>query len=94
MPRAHIDIPNFVIVYATCGANHFGFIHKGGELLMILPPAFDSFRYGIQSFEAINVPRTFTWCMRSYLEQEQYYQENHSHSSVNDGSSILAVAIL
>src|SRR5688500_18590772 len=56
MPRTHIDMPNFAIVYATCGANHRVSMLSGGEMLRMC--GFWAFlRCGMHACEQTNVPR-------------------------------------
>ena len=66
IPKTHIDIPYFAIVYARWFENHFAFIFKGGERLRIC--GFLAFiRKGAQYLETKNVPLVLIWCMRSYF---------------------------
>src|SRR6185295_20290955 len=56
MPSTHMLMPNFAIVYATCGANHRVSMLSGGEMLRMCGlPAF--LRNGRHACEHKNVPR-------------------------------------
>src|SRR5947207_2698566 len=64
IPRTHMLIPYFAMVYATCGANQRALMLSGGERFRMCG-FFDFARYGMHACEHANVPRVFTWCMRS-----------------------------
>ena len=64
IPSTHMLMPYLAIVYATCGANQRGFIESGGESIRTCGfGAFSS--QGRHACVQRNVPRAFTWCMRS-----------------------------
>ena len=67
-PRTHIDIPNFEMVYATCGANQRSSMLSGGLRVRMCgsrPAAALASRYGSAACVTQNVPRTLTPTIRS-----------------------------
>src|SRR3954451_9734434 len=64
MPSTHMLMPNFAIVYATCGANQRCSMLSGGERFKTC--GFAAFlRCGMHSLLHMNVPRVLMPCIRS-----------------------------
>ena len=57
-------MPNFAIVYATCGANHRVSMLSGGEMFRMCGFC-DFLSCGMHACEHANVPRVLIWCIRS-----------------------------
>ena len=58
-------MPNFAIVYATCGANQRASMLSGGEMFRMWGFSARA-RCGMHACEHANVPRVLIWCIRSY----------------------------
>src|SRR3954463_3794386 len=64
MPSTHMLMPNFAIVYATCGANQRVSMLSGGDRFRMC--GFAAFlRCGMHACEHRNVPRVLIECIRS-----------------------------
>src|SRR5262249_27219714 len=64
MPSTHMLMPNFAIVYATCGANHLVSMLSGGDRFKMCGFA-ACLRCGMHVFDTRNVPRVLIACIRS-----------------------------